>query len=80
MKRISATLILGFVGFFPYGISAQCAVCRSSLENQAQDQGVESFNSAILYLMVIPYASVLIIAYFWYRYLQKKRIEEKDGR
>jgi hypothetical protein len=50
--------------------AAQCAMCRSTLENNFSngDPGVAAgMNTGILYLLALPYVAVMIIGYFWYK-------------
>jgi hypothetical protein len=50
--------------------SAQCAMCRSTLENNYSngDPGIAAgINTGILYLLVLPYLAILILGYFWYK-------------
>ena len=64
-------------------ILAQCAMCRGTVEstigNGRNNVGV-GINTGIAYLFVIPYLSVGVIAYFWYknsqRELQQRRMVE----
>ncbi len=47
---------------------AQCAMCRSTLENNysAGNPGIGAgINTGILYLLVMPYLAVMIIGYLW---------------
>lgn len=59
-------------------IFAQCAMCRSTLENNYSngDPGIAAgINTGILYLLSMPYLAVLVIGYLWYkssRHAQKK--------
>ena len=49
---------------------AQCAMCRTQLENNisAGDPGIAAgINTGILYLLAMPYLAVLVIGYFWYK-------------
>jgi len=50
--------------------SAQCAMCRGSLESSVS-QGNSNFaagiNKGILYLLLMPYTLISIIAYLWYK-------------
>ncbi len=72
MKRF----VLIMVGFLVVAFqgAAQCAMCRSTLENNVS-QGNASIaagiNTGILYLLAFPYAAALIIGYFWYRNARK---------
>ena len=68
MKKILLIVVLSALGL---GQSlAQCAMCRSSLENNFSngDPGIAAgINSGILYLLVLPYITVMIIGYLWYK-------------
>ncbi|TAH18159.1 MAG: hypothetical protein EAZ08_12165 [Cytophagales bacterium] len=50
--------------------SAQCAMCRGSLESSVS-QGNSNFaagiNKGILYLLLMPYTLISIIAFLWYK-------------
>ena len=51
-------------------IFAQCAMCRSTLENNYSngDPGIAAgINTGILYLLSMPYLAVLVIGYLWYK-------------
>lgn len=53
---------------------AQCAMCRTQLENNVSngDPGIAAgINTGILYLLVMPYLSILVIGYFWYKSSRK---------
>ena len=46
---------------------SQCAMCRAVLETQ-EDQSVSAgLNDGIIYLMAIPYISMIAIGFIWYR-------------
>jgi H+/Cl- antiporter ClcA len=50
--------------------SAQCAMCRSTLENNfsSGNPGIGAgINTGILYLLVLPYLAVLTLGYFWFK-------------
>jgi hypothetical protein len=68
MKRIS--LILTFLILSATDILAQCAMCRSTLENNYSNgnPGIAAgINTGILYLLAMPYLAVVILGYFWYK-------------
>ena len=75
MKLISKTLLLSIamlmaVSVFCGGASAQCAMCRATLENNVSNGEVgiaAGLNMGILYLFATPYLVVGFIAYMWYR-------------
>ncbi len=50
--------------------SAQCAMCKATLENNISNGHIgiaAGINFGILYLFVAPYLFVSVIAYLWYR-------------
>jgi len=68
MKKLLASLLLlfGAAG----SAAAQCAMCRSTLENNFSNgqPGIASgINIGILYLLVLPYLAALAVGYFWYK-------------
>ncbi|MFN8336926.1 MAG: hypothetical protein U0U09_17475 [Cyclobacteriaceae bacterium] len=51
-------------------VVAQCAMCRAQLENNVSSgrPGIAAgINTGILYLLVMPYLSALVLGYFWYK-------------
>lgn len=68
MYRVSGLLLIGLLSSAE--VMAQCAMCRGSVQstlgNGRNNVGV-GINTGIAYLFVIPYLSVAVIAYFWYR-------------
>lgn len=55
---------------FSLSTVAQCAMCRTTLENNVSNGNVgiaAGINTGILYLFFAPYLAVAVIAYFWYR-------------
>jgi len=49
---------------------AQCAMCRSTLENNYSNgnPGIAAgINTGILYLLSMPYLAVIVIGYLWYK-------------
>ncbi|MGC3947653.1 MAG: hypothetical protein QM762_24645 [Chryseolinea sp.] len=50
---------------------AQCAMCRSTLENNysSGNPGIGAgINTGILYLLSMPYLAAMIIGYLWYKH------------
>jgi hypothetical protein len=50
--------------------AAQCAMCRSTLENNFSNgnPGIGAgINTGILYLLVLPYLAVFVLGYFWFK-------------
>lgn len=76
MKR----LIIGFVFLFSFLsvnlASAQCAMCRASVENNVSNGETSigaGLNSGILYLFVMPYLMAMAIGFFWWKSAKKKK-------
>ncbi len=68
MKKL--LLIAFFLVAGLQSVSAQCAMCRSTLENNFSngDPGIAAgINTGILYLLALPYMAVMIIGYLWYK-------------
>lgn len=62
---------------------AQCAMCRTQLENNVSngDPGIAaSINGGILYLLVMPYLAVAVIGYFWYKSSKKAKANDISKR
>lgn len=75
MKRV---IILGLVWIMSSSteLFAQCAMCRSTLENNYSNgnPGIAAgINTGILYLLAMPYTAVMLLAYLWYKSSQNAR-------
>ncbi len=57
----------------PFLSSAQCAMCRASLESEGNATKAESLNDGIVYLMVIPYFLVGVVGIIIYVMFYKKK-------
>jgi len=60
----------------PEQISAQCAMCRATLENNVSDGDINMaarLNFGIMYLFALPYVLVGLIGWMWYRKSKKNR-------
>jgi len=62
-----------FTCFFLLEGNAQCAMCRASLQNEANKAVAEGVNDGIVYLMAIPYILVAGVFYAVWRLKQKKK-------
>jgi hypothetical protein len=58
--------------FYTLSSNAQCAMCRASLESSGNVSQAEAVNDGIVYLMIIPYVLVVLIAFAVYRMYRKK--------
>ncbi len=68
MKRIFGLAIAMLI--IASQASAQCAMCRSTLENNFSNgtPGIAAgINVGILYLLVLPYLAVLTLGFFWFK-------------
>ena len=76
MKRL--IVLIFFVLLSSANLMAQCAMCRSTLENNYSNgnPGIAAgINTGILYLLSMPYLAIMIIGYLWYKsskHAQKK--------
>lgn len=76
MKHILKILILlFFVMFISTTMQAQCAVCTKT-SMQLGEKPAQGMNSAILYLMMMPFAIVGFIGYRWWK--GNKKLEEEE--
>jgi hypothetical protein len=63
-------------------VSAQCAMCRTTLENNYSngDPGIAAgINTGILYLLSMPYLAVIILGYLWYKSSKNASKKFSDG-
>ncbi len=68
MKKIIVLFFLFLVCL--NGVSAQCAMCKATLENNISNGNIgiaAGINLGILYLFVAPYLAIATLAFFWYR-------------
>jgi len=78
MKKL--LLVLSVMTWSAVEASAQCAMCRSTLENNFSngDPGIGAgINTGILYLLALPYLAAAIIGYVWYK--STRNAEKKLG-
>jgi len=82
-KWVSKFLILSVVVLgFSLEASAQCAMCRTTLENNVSngDIGIAAgINFGILYLFAAPYTVIALIAFFWYKTSKRTSQNESKG-
>lgn len=68
MKRL--LLVVFFLVAWSAKAAAQCAMCRSTLENNFSngDPGIAAgINTGILYLLLMPYLAAVVIGIMWYK-------------
>jgi len=75
--KVSVKIIFAlFCIFYSLSTSAQCAMCRASLESEGNVAKNEALNDGIVYLMAIPYILVAAIGFVVYRMYAKKKTDE----
>ena len=67
-------LLIAAALFFSVAVHAQCAVCTKTAL-QLGEKPAQGMNSAILYLMLAPFAIVGFIGYRWWK--GNKKFEEE---
>ena len=73
-QKLKAKVILLIAySLLPIASSAQCAMCRASLESTGDTAQGEAVNDGIVYLMAIPYILVGLIGIYIYRMYNKKK-------
>ncbi len=72
-KSLFSFFFFLFSIFFSLSANAQCAMCRAALSSEGNKVKAQAVNDGIVYLMVIPYLLVVIIAYIIYRMYKKKK-------
>ena len=70
-KQTTLFLLIAY-SLKPTALQAQCAMCRASLESSGNVSQAEAVNDGIIYLMIIPYVLVVLIAFAVYRMYRKK--------
>ena len=70
---LSILLFTFFLLMASQSASAQCAMCKATIEANQTNAGKYGvgLNTGILYLMSIPYIAAMVIGYFWYRNARK---------
>lgn len=74
--KLKVSLLSLLALFLHLTASAQCAMCRASVENNVSNGETTigaGLNNGILYLFVMPYLIAAIIGFFWYRTAKKKK-------
>ncbi|WP_395058724.1 hypothetical protein [Flavobacterium sp.] len=71
-QNLASYFLLLIINFYTLNSQAQCAMCRASLESTGNVSQAEAVNDGIIYLMIIPYVLVGLIAFAVYRMYRKK--------
>ncbi|HWZ35326.1 MAG TPA: hypothetical protein VNW51_04165 [Mucilaginibacter sp.] len=80
MKAYRLILILFVAGLITCTVvpaSAQCAMCTTSVESNAQNGNTttKGLNNGIMYLLAAPYLAVAVLGYIWYKKYRRKNID-----
>jgi hypothetical protein len=60
---------------------AQCPMCKASVEaehNNGTSELARGLNNGILYLFVLPYGGIAILAFIWYRKTRREKWRHVD--
>jgi hypothetical protein len=71
--EVERSIYVLFSIFYSLFSQSQCAMCRASLQNDANKTVAEGVNDGIVYLMAIPYILVAGVFYAVWRLKQKKK-------
>ena len=71
--EVERSIYVLFSFFYSLFSQSQCAMCRASLQNEANKAVAEGVNDGIVYLMAIPYILVAGVFYAVWRLKQKKK-------
>jgi hypothetical protein len=80
MKIYRLLLILFIVGTLACSVetvSAQCAMCTTSVESNAKNGNstTKGLNNGIMYLLAAPYLAVAVVGYIWYKKYRRKNVD-----
>jgi len=77
MKKIIfiSSLVIALLIIVPELSGAQCALCQRSAETSlaAGNNTAKGLNAGILYIMMVPYALISVIGYWWYKNYRKSQ-------
>lgn len=77
MKYLFNILLICFFAIIFLGtVNAQCSVCTKTAM-QLGEKPAKALNTAILYLMMMPFAIGGVIGYRWWR--NRKKVEEQEA-
>lgn len=82
VMRYSSTAILFALAILLFEADgfAQCAMCRSALENSVEGQAIaEGLQKGILFLLAAPYAIMGGVGYGVFRALRKSKKDTRDS-
>ena len=67
MRKIFLALFIFFiVAFAPTTSEAQCSICSKTVM-QMGNKPAAGFNTGILFLMLVPFATIGVVGYKWWK-------------
>jgi len=81
-RRFAVMFLLAIIVMCAFQVpaQAQCAMCRTALENSPEGKGMaSSFNHGIVFLLAIPYALFGTIGVVVYRAHRKKKAAARQA-
>jgi hypothetical protein len=80
LKKIFAIVLLLFVLGTVIPASAQCPLCKNSVESTLKNNGTGrktglGLNAGIMVLFFTPYTVAMVVGVLWYRNTRKKKNE-----
>jgi hypothetical protein len=81
-RRLAAIALLSILAIclFEVPAEAQCAMCRTALENSPDGKGMAaSFNRGILFLLGVPYVIFGTVGFVVYRGYRKKKAAAREA-
>lgn len=80
---VAALLVVFLILISTEPVSAQCAMCRASVETNANNGNTRTaagLNKGILYLMAMPYMIFAFLGYMWYSKSRKNKLVQDELR
>lgn len=74
MKKLFSFLAIFLVASLSVGLFAQCPMCKMAAESNLKNGGSTGLglNGGIIYLFLMPYLTVGIIGYIWWKNRKKE--------
>lgn len=72
-QKLLLSIFFLFSILYSLPTTAQCAMCRASLESEGNTQKAEAVNNGIVYLMVIPYILAGTLGYVIYKMYKNRK-------
>ena len=70
-KTLFILFLIAAFSFFSSGAFAQCSICAKTVM-QMGNKPAQGFNNGIIYLMIVPYLAIGVVAYKWWQNEKRK--------